>query len=188
MSVEIIVTVDNGAADDGAADDGIAAVTGRLRWPGGEAPCVLGRGGVRGDKREGDGATPVGRFPLRRVLWRADRLPAPETGLPVQPIAEDDGWCDEPQDPAYNRPVTRPYPASHEEMWRDDHVYDIVVVMGHNDDPVVPGLGSAVFLHLVRPDRAPTAGCVALAPGDMLRLLKDCGPGSALSVTGPAAG
>ena len=116
-----------------------------------------------------------------------DRLAPPETGLPLQPIAERDGWCDAPEDPAYNRPVIRPYPASHEEMWRDDHVYDVVVVMGHNDDPVVPGMGSAVFLHLVRPDRAPTAGCVALAPDDMLRLLKDCGPGSALSVAGPAA-
>ncbi|MFC5308527.1 L,D-transpeptidase [Azospirillum picis] len=163
-------------------------VTGnRLRWPGGEAPCVLGRGGVREDKREGDGATPVGRFVLRRVLWRADRLPCPQTGLPVQPIAVDDGWCDAPDDPAYNRPVRRPYPASHETMWRDDHVYDIVVVMGHNDDPVVPGHGSAVFLHLARPDRAPTAGCVALAMEDMLRLLKECGPGSALSVSCQAA-
>lgn len=181
MTIEITVTPDEGGNDGGPV------ITGRLRWPGGEVPCVLGRAGVRADKREGDGATPVGRFPLRRVLWRADRLPPPETGLPLQPIAEDDGWCDAPEDPAYNRPVIRPYPASHEEMWRDDHVYDVVVVMGHNDDPVVPGMGSAVFLHLVRPDRAPTAGCVALVPDDMLRLLKDCGPGSALSVAGPAA-
>ncbi|CAO3355447.1 L,D-transpeptidase family protein [Azospirillum palustre] len=187
MSIEIGVTPDRPGTEK-VGPDGVGPVTtGRLRWPGGEAPCVLGRGGVRGDKREGDGATPIGRFPLRRVLWRADRLPPPETGLPLHPIAEQDGWCDAPEDPSYNRPVVRPYPASHEEMWRDDHVYDIVVVMGHNDDPVVPGMGSAVFLHLVRPDRTPTAGCVALAPEDMLRLLKDCGPGSALSVADPGA-
>ena len=176
MSIEIIVTPDGGPE----------ATTGRLRWPGGDVACVLGRGGVRTGKRESDGATPVGRFPLRRVLWRADRLQPPETCLPLGAIAEDDGWCDAPEDPAYNRPVKRPYPASHEAMWRDDHVYDIVVVMGHNDDPVVPGLGSAVFLHLIRPDRTPTAGCVALAPDDMLRLLKDCDPDSALSVAAPA--
>ncbi|WP_109107935.1 L,D-transpeptidase family protein [Azospirillum sp. TSO35-2] len=181
-AIEITVTVDRSGS---AAGD--RPTTGVLSWPGGAVACVLGRGGVRADKREGDGGTPVGRFPLRRVLWRADRLPRPDTGLPVDPIAETDGWCDAPEDPAYNRPVTRPYPASHEALWRDDHVYDIIVVMGHNDDPVVPGMGSAVFLHLVQPDRRPTAGCVALAPDDMLRLLKDCGPGSALSVADPAA-
>ena len=160
---------------------------GRLDWPGGSFRCVLGRGAIRSDKREGDGATPVGRFALRRVLWRDDRLARPETGLPASPIAPDDGWCDDPADPAYNRPVKRPCAASHEELWREDHVYDVIVVMGHNDDPVVPGLGSAVFMHVARPDRAPTAGCVALPLPDLLRLLKDCAPGTALTVADPAA-
>ena len=159
---------------------------GRLDWPGGSFRCVLGRGGIRSDKREGDGATPVGRFALRRVLWRDDRLERPETGLPASPIAPDDGWCDDPADPAYNHPVKRPYAASHEELWRDDHVYDVIVVMGHNDDPVVPGLGSAVFMHVARPDGAPTAGCVALPLPDLLRLLKDCAPGTVLTVPDPA--
>jgi L,D-peptidoglycan transpeptidase YkuD (ErfK/YbiS/YcfS/YnhG family) len=160
---------------------------GRLVWPGGSFRCALGRGGIRPDKREGDGATPVGRFTLRRVLWRADRLDRPETGLPTQPIALDDGWCDDPADPAYNRPVKRPYPASHEALWREDGVYDVIVVMGHNDDPVVPGLGSAVFMHVARPDWDPTAGCVALPLADLLRLLKDCGPDTALTVRDPAS-
>ena len=159
---------------------------GRLSWPGGSVRCALGRGGLRADKREGDGATPIGRYPLRRLLWRADRLARPQTALPAAPIAPDDGWCDDPADPAYNRPVKRPYPASHEALWREDGVYDVIVVMGHNDAPVVPGLGSAVFLHVARPDWAPTEGCVALALPDLLRLLRDCGPGTALDVRGPA--
>ncbi|MGQ9366317.1 L,D-transpeptidase family protein [Azospirillum sp. ST 5-10] len=159
---------------------------GWLRWPGGEVRCTLGRGGVRRDKREGDGATPAGRFPLRRVLWRADRLPRPETGLPTAAIAPADGWCDDPGDPAYNRPVTLPYPGRHERMWRDDHVYDLVVVLGHNDDPVVPGRGSAVFMHLVHPGGTPTAGCVALAGDALLALLRDCGPASVLRIDSPA--
>ena len=158
---------------------------GILVWPGGSFRCALGRGGVRTDKREGDGATPVGRFPLRRVLWRADRLPQPETGLPASPIAPDDGWCDDPADPAYNRPVKRPFAASHEELWREDGVYDVIVVMGHNDDPVVPGQGSAVFMHVARPNWDPTAGCVALPLPDLLRLLKDCGPDTRLTVLEP---
>jgi len=159
---------------------------GRVIWPGGSARCALGRGGVRPDKREGDGATPVGCFPLRRVLWRADRLPQPATGLPIAPIAPDDGWCDDSGDPAYNRPVRRPYPAGHEALWREDGVYDVILVMGHNDSPPVPGLGSAVFIHLARPGWDPTAGCVALALPDMLELLAGCGPGSTLTILDPA--
>lgn len=155
---------------------------GYVTWLGDAASCVLGRGGIRRDKREGDGATPVGRFPLRRVLWRADRLAKPETSLLCSPIESDDGWCDDPADPAYNRPVKVPYPASHEEMWRGDHLYDIVIVIGHNDDPVVAGAGSAVFLHLARDDRQPTAGCVAFDRADLLRLLRVCDERTVLSV------
>lgn len=157
-------------------------------WNDQSVPCILGRGGVRRDKREGDGATPVGSFPLRRVLWRADRLAMPDTALPCQPIATDDGWCDDPDDPAYNRPVKHPYPASAERLWREDPLYDVIVVIGHNDDPVVPGAGSAVFLHVARADGGPTAGCVAFARADLLRLLRDCGPDAVLRVIDPDQG
>ena len=153
-------------------------------WKDRRVRCALGRGGVRAEKREGDGATPIGCFPLRGVLYRPDRLPAPETRLPVQPIAEDDGWCDEPNDPAYNRPVKLPYPASHERMWREDGLYDLVVILGHNDDPPEPGAGSAIFLHLARPNYEPTEGCVALSRDDLLELLKGCAPGAMLCVSG----
>lgn len=146
-------------------------------------PAAIGRGGLRIDKREGDGATPVGSWPLRRVMYRADRLPAPPpTGLPVSAIGPADGWCDDPADPAYNLPVALPYPASHERLWRDDHVYDVVVVLGHNDMPPVPGLGSAVFLHVARPGYLPTEGCVALALPDLLALLARAQPGDSLTI------
>lgn len=160
---------------------------GFVRWGDQSRRCALGRGGIRADKREGDGATPVGRFVLRRVLYRPDRLAPPQTRLPVEPIRMDDGWCDDPAHPAYNRPVKRPFPARHEEMWREDHVYDVVMILGHNDDPVVAGAGSAVFMHLARPDYEPTAGCVALALPDLLDLLRDCGPYSAIVVPEPGA-
>lgn len=149
-------------------------------------PCALGRGGVRPDKREGDGATPVGAFPLRRLLYRADRLPRPRTDLPAAEIGPDDGWCDDPADRRYNRPVTLPYPARHERLWRDDGLYDLVVVLGHNDDPPVAGSGSAVFLHVARAGYAPTEGCVALALPDLERVLGLVGPGDVLRVHPPA--
>jgi len=158
----------------------------RLEIAGKALRCALGKAGVTRDKREGDNATPVGAFPLRRVLFRADRLSAPETGLHVAPIAPDDGWCDAPGDARYNRHVTLPYPASHETLWRDDHVYDIVVVLGHNDDPPVPGRGSAIFMHVARPGYAPTEGCVALALPDLQAVLAQCGPGDTLTVHPPA--
>jgi L,D-peptidoglycan transpeptidase YkuD (ErfK/YbiS/YcfS/YnhG family) len=160
-----------------------APAAGRLVWAGREVVCTLGHGGIRADKREGDGATPAGLFTLRRVLWRADRLADPPvTRLPCAPILPTNGWCDWPEDPLYNRPVTLPYPARHERMWRDDALYDIVVIIGHNDDPVVPGAGSAVFMHLARTDGGPTEGCVGLAHGDLLALLAACGPGDALRI------
>ncbi len=143
----------------------------------------MGKGGARREKREGDGATPVGRFPLRRLLYRPDRLEKPETGLVAAPIAENDGWCDDPGHAAYNRPVRLPFDAGHERLWREDHIYDVIVTLGHNDDPPEPGLGSAVFLHAAKPEYAPTRGCVALEIKDLLRLVTDCGPGDALIVS-----
>jgi L,D-peptidoglycan transpeptidase YkuD (ErfK/YbiS/YcfS/YnhG family) len=155
---------------------------GWLARPKGRVRCALGRGGVRADKREGDGATPAGSFLLRRVLYRPDRLEAPLTGLLVRALGPEDGWSDDPNDPRYNRPVSRPHPYSHEALWRDDGLYDVVVVIGHNDAPVVPGCGSAVFIHVAAPDYAATAGCVALALPHLLALLRDCAPGDRIVI------
>jgi L,D-peptidoglycan transpeptidase YkuD (ErfK/YbiS/YcfS/YnhG family) len=159
---------------------------GRVAWPGYRTRAALGKGGLlpAADKREGDGASPIGAWPIRRVLYRPDKGPAPKTALPVEAIHREDGWCDAPLDPAYNRPVALPYPASAERLWRDDDVYDLVVVLGHNDDPVIPSAGSAIFLHLARPDYSPTEGCVALARADLEALLALAKPGDVLEIRG----
>lgn len=129
--------------------------------------CAVGHGGVRRDKREGDGATPLAAMPLRRVLYRADRGAPPRCGVPVEPIGPEDGWCDDPADRAYNTAVRLPHPARHERLWREDTLYDIVGVLGWNDDPVVRGRGSAIFLHVASPGYRPTEGCVALSDRDL---------------------
>jgi L,D-peptidoglycan transpeptidase YkuD (ErfK/YbiS/YcfS/YnhG family) len=136
--------------------------------------CALGKGGIISaiDKRESDGASPIGIWPIRRVMFRADKIAPPSTPLPLTHIQPTDGWCDSSDDENYNQPVSHPYPASAELLWRDDDVYDIIVVLGHNDDPVVAGLGSAIFMHVARPDYRPTEGCVALALPDLLALLE----------------
>lgn len=159
-----------------------SGMTGRLSWPGGEAKCALGKGGVAADKREGDGTTPLGTFPLRRLWFREDRLAEPQTGLMLRSINAADGWCDDPSHPDYNRPVTLPFAKSHEKMAREDGLYDLVVELGYNDDPPIPGKGSAIFLHIAREAYLPTEGCVAVAKADLLRLLEDCGPASTLTI------
>jgi L,D-peptidoglycan transpeptidase YkuD (ErfK/YbiS/YcfS/YnhG family) len=134
--------------------------------------AATGRGGVRGaDKQEGDGATPAGVLPLRRVLYRADRGPPPACAVPIEPLAPDDGWCDDPRHADYNRMIRLPFDGQCEELWRTDNLYDLIGVLGWNDAPVVRGHGSAIFLHVARADYAPTDGCVALAVADLRRLL-----------------
>lgn len=157
----------------------------RAQWGDRSFRCAIGRGAIAVEKKEGDGVTPAGRWPIRRVLYRADRLAQPETLFDCTAIAPDDGWCDDPKDPAYNQPVRLPYAASHEHMTRDDGLYDVVVVLGHNDDPVIPGAGSAIFLHVARDDYGPTEGCVALALPDLLDVLRGAAPGSAVDVRLP---
>lgn len=161
------------------------ATRGRLYFAGADFPCALGRSGIMADKREGDGGTPVGTFPLRDLRFRADRLPRPQSALATQPLASHDGWCDAPEDDAYNCYVKRPYPASSETLWRDDLLYDIVIMLGYNDAPVVKGKGSAIFFHLakVRDDLLQaTEGCVALQLDDMTRVLKAVTPTTQMTI------
>lgn len=155
---------------------------GRLHWRGSTFKCTWGKGGILQDKAEGDGATPIGSFPFRKVFYRPDRLERPQTILPVQALKTDDGWCDDPDDANYNTHVQLPYPAHHEKLWREDHLYDIILVVGHNDDPIIKGKGSAVFVHLMHPQETPTEGCVAFSQENLLQVLRTVSPESQLIV------
>lgn len=147
--------------------------------------CRIGKAGaidmVQG--REGDAKTPLGEYHLRFGLYRADRLAKPRSNLAFRPIRNDDGWCDAPDDPAYNRFIRLPYPASHEALWRKDGAYDIILVMSHNDSPPIPNLGSAVFIHVAQPDDRNTLGCIALAPEEMVQLLPLLETGQTVRIT-----
>lgn len=141
-------------------------VFGPLRWP-----CALGRGGIRALKREGDGATPRGRFGLDSAYYRADKLRRSPFALPLRAISRDLGWCDATSDRNYNRSVRHPYPASAECMWREDGLYDLVVVLGYNIRPRIKGRGSAIFMHVARQGLPPTEGCIALRRDHLVRVL-----------------
>ena len=143
----------------------------RVQLAHGVVRAALGRGGVRALKREGDGGTPRGRFPIRLVLYRPDRTTRPRTPAPLRATAPNDGWCDDPNDANYNRLVRLPRERSAEGLARADDLYDLVAVLGYNDRRRVRGRGSAIFVHLARAGYTPTDGCIGLNRHDMLRLL-----------------
>ena len=145
-------------------------------------PVALGRGGIKANKREGDGGTPRGRFRLVRLWWRADRWPRPHTALPTRRIRPDDGWCEDPNHRRYNRRVTVPKNSSADRLSRGDHLYDFIIEIDHNTRPRVAGRGSAVFIHVARKKFAPTAGCVALELPTLRRLLARLGPNTRIKI------
>ena len=147
-------------------------------------PCRIGRAGFmpQTSGREGDNKTPLGTYGIRYGFYRADRVPVPPCDLTFHAMRADDGWCDAPDDPAYNMPVRLPYPASAEAMWKDSGVYDIVIVLGHNDSPPQPVLGSAIFLHVARSDDKATAGCIAVSPDVMAAILPALKPGAEIVI------
>jgi L,D-peptidoglycan transpeptidase YkuD (ErfK/YbiS/YcfS/YnhG family) len=139
-------------------------------------PVALGRGGIKANKREGDGGTPRGTFLAKRLWWRAERHARPATLLPARRIKPDDGWCENQADRHYNRPVKVPAGSTADRLARADALYDFIVEIDHNTRPRIAGRGSAVFIHVARPRFAPTAGCVALEIGTLRRLLARLGP------------
>jgi L,D-peptidoglycan transpeptidase YkuD (ErfK/YbiS/YcfS/YnhG family) len=146
-------------------------------------PVALGRGGIIANKREGDGGTPKGTFRPRRLWWRADRSPRPQTFLPVRAIRPEDAWCEDPLSRLYNRPVKLGRASGGDRLTRDDHLYDFIVEIDHNTQPAIAGRGSAVFLHLARPNFSPTAGCVSMTKSAMLQLLRRIGPDTKIIIS-----
>ncbi len=155
---------------------GLLCVAGRV------IRCALGKGGIKAIKREGDGATPLASMRLLYAHAHRDRPRPLVSGLLLKRIGADNGWCDAPEDRNYNRPVPLPYKASHERMRRDDHLYDVVIILDSNIRPRKRGMGSAIFFHLARPGYLPTEGCVAVSRRDMDWLLPRLSPKTMLTV------
>lgn len=160
----------------------ISVVGNTLNFAGKSYRCAIGRSGLAPKHHEGDGTTPLGTFFLRECWYRADKMDAPETHLPLKIIGQDDGWCDDPKSPEYNRHVKLPFAASHEKLWLNNGTYDLIVPIGYNDAPPVSGEGSAIFFHVAKPDYSPTEGCVAVAKTDLLEMLKDIGPTTLIKI------
>lgn len=158
----------------------------KAQWGARIFDCAVGRTGFipAEEKKEGDGKTPIGRWEMKGLFYRTDRLSPPKTAFPTQGIKPSDGWCDDPASPYYNRLISLPFSESHEKMWRADELYDLVVELAHNDSPPIPGRGSAIFLHCAKPGFPATAGCIALKREDLLKVLAQAKPGDAVLVRG----
>ena len=156
--------------------------TGQICFGGRAFACTLGKTGITAQKREGDGASPAGAFRLLGGYFRADKLPRPKTLLPLRPLRPTDGWCDSPHDPSYNHPVNLPFPKNHEKLWRDDQLYDIIIVLDQNINPRQPGAGSAIFFHIAAKDFTPTQGCIAVTHDVMHHALRFARPGSQMLI------
>ena len=145
-------------------------------------PVAIGRSGIKANKREGDGGSPRGLFRLVRLWWRADRWPRPLTMLPVRPIRQNDGWCKDPADRHYNRPIRVPKGSNADRLARADRLYDFIIELDHNTRPRIAGRGSAVFVHIARENFGPTAGCVALEFGRMQKLISRLSPHTRIGI------
>ncbi len=156
--------------------------TGILEFGHTSMPCVLGRGGIKHKKTEGDSVTPVGSFEILYGFYRADRTKHISSNIKLFPIRPDFGWCDDPASPLYNRAITLPTRWNHEKLWREDNLYDICLVLNHNMHPRTRNGGSAIFFHLTSPDNKPTQGCVAITLPRMLKILAKCDRQSRLTV------
>lgn len=161
----------------------IHVVGNKLEFAGKAYNCAIGKGGFSAYKKEGDGCAPLGEFKLRELWYRADKIIAPNTNLPLKIIGINDGWCDDPKSPDYNRHVILPYDFSHEKLWRNDSVYDLIIPLGYNDENIVAGKGSAIFMHIARENYEPTEGCIALKKEDLLKILPYLSPDTIISIS-----
>lgn len=144
---------------------------GLLEYDGNIIPCCLGVNGISTNKKEGDRATPAGKYQLLFGFYRADRWRYLSTILPMGPIKSNSGWCDDQTNPNYNRLIELPFNANHEALTRQDRLYDVILVMDHNYTKRIKNRGSAVFFHLTNEDSGPTQGCIAIDPKWMIQLL-----------------
>lgn len=153
-----------------------------LRFMGQRYPCTIGRGGIRADKHEGDGATPVGQHRITGMLYRPDRMARPAPW--AEPIRPGDLWSDDAEQGDYNLMVRAPYPHSHEVLGRADPLYDLILVTDWNWPDATPGRGSCIFVHQWRRPGYPTAGCVAFRRDHLRRIAARIRPGTRLIVRG----
>ena len=134
--------------------------------------CVFGKDGVTENKVEGDWKTPIGKFPIRKIYYRKDRINKIESEIECISLSPSDAWCDDVNKKEYNTFIKIPFDGSYENLWREDELYDVIIVLGYNDNPIVQGKGSAIFIHISKENMEFTKGCLVINKEDMITLIK----------------
>jgi L,D-peptidoglycan transpeptidase YkuD (ErfK/YbiS/YcfS/YnhG family) len=135
--------------------------------------CALGKAGIKKKKKEGDNITPKGTFKIIRVYYRRDKIKNITASIKKRKIKKNIGWCDDPVSNSYNKEIKLPSKFGHEKLYRKDNLYDLILVLNYNINPIIKNKGSAIFIHIAKKNYKPTAGCIALKQRDLLELLKN---------------
>ena len=134
--------------------------------------CALGKRGIGRKKREGDFITPVGQFKIEYILYREDRIKRLNTDFKQLIITKKMGWCDDPESKKYNKIIKLPFNYNFEKLYRKDNIYDVILVLNYNMNPIRKNKGSASFIHVAKRNYKKTRGCVAIKKTELLKILK----------------
>ena len=148
----------------------IVKKTGYLKYKNFKFRCALGKGGIKKKVKEGDNITPKGIFKIIKIYYRPDKINKIITSIKKIKIKKNMGWCDDPSSSYYNKQVKLPSKYNHERLYRKDNLYDLILVLNYNTDPIIKNKGSAIFLHIAKKKYQPTKGCVALKKQDLIQL------------------
>ena len=133
--------------------------------------CSVGKSGITNKKKEGDNKTPRGKFRFKYILYRKDRIINLITKLKTVKIKKNMGWCDDVESKYYNQLIKIPFKHSYEKLWLRENIYDIILVLNYNMDPVIKNKGSAIFLHIAKNKYQPTKGCISISKSNIKLLV-----------------
>ena len=150
----------------------IVKKSGYLKYKNFKFRCALGKNGIKKKVKEGDNITPIGIFKITRIYYRHDKIKKIKTSIKKIKIKKNMGWCDDPKSNFYNQQIRLPNKFNYEKLYRNDRIYDLLAVLNYNTNPVIKNKGSAIFIHIAKNNYEPTAGCIAVKKGDLIKLLQ----------------
>ena len=134
--------------------------------------CAIGKRGIGHKKRECDKITPKGKFKIKTILYRKDRVSHFKSKITTLPITKVMGWCDDPKSKKYNKLIKLPFKGSAEKLYKEDNTYDIILVLNYNFNPIQKGKGSTIFLHVASKNYKSTLGCIAVSKFNLKKIIK----------------
>ena len=149
----------------------IVKKSGYLQYKNLKFRCALGKAGIKKKEKEGDNVTPKGIFKIISIYYRPDRIKNIITTVKKIKIKKNIGWCDDPNSHFYNQQISLPNKFGHEKLYRNDSLYDLILVLNYNVNPIIKNKGSAIFIHIAKKNYKKTKGCIALKKKHLIELV-----------------